>query len=68
MGDSPGWSEFADHDRVCILANTRSDDISFVSVADRKEIARIHTGDGPKHISVARIPDAVIGAFTATKP
>ena len=67
VGDSPGWSEFADHDRVCILANTRSDDISFVSVADRKEIARIHTGDGPKHISVAQIPDAVVEAFTAAK-
>ena len=67
VGDSPGWSEFADHDQVCILANTRSDDISFVSVADRTEIARFHTGDGPKHISVAWVPDAVIAALTTAR-
>lgn len=60
VGDSPGWSELADGDRVCILANTRSDDVSFVSVADAREIVRLKTGDGPKHITVARTPADVL--------
>ena len=65
VGDAPGWAELADRDRVCLIANTRSDDLSFVSVAERREIARLRVGDGPKHITVAHIPDAVIAAFTA---
>ena len=62
VGDSPGWSELADGDRLCLTANTRSDDLSIVSVAERKEVARLKLGDGPKHITVARVPSDVIGA------
>ena len=60
VGDSPGWSELADRDRLCLIANTRSDDLSFVSLAARKEVARIKLGDGPKHITVARVPSSVL--------
>jgi hypothetical protein len=60
VGDAPGWAELADHDRVCLIANTRSDDLSFVSVAQRKELARLKVGDGPKHITVARVPTDVL--------
>jgi hypothetical protein len=60
VGDSPGWSELADGDRLCLTANTRSDDLSFVSVAERKEVARLKLGDGPKHITVARVPTDVL--------
>jgi DNA-binding beta-propeller fold protein YncE len=60
VGDSPGWSELADDDRLCLTANTRSDDLSFVSVAERKEVARLKLGDGPKHITVARVPAEVL--------
>ena len=60
VGDSPGWAELADHDRVCLIANTRSDDLSFVSVTARKELSRLKMGDGPKHITVARVPTAVL--------
>ena len=60
VGDAPGWAEFADHDRVCLIANTRSDDLSIVSVADRNELVRLKTGDGPKHITVARVPAVVL--------
>jgi DNA-binding beta-propeller fold protein YncE len=63
VGDAPGWAELADHDRVCLIANTRSDDISFVSLAERKELARITVGDGPKHITVSRVPVAVLEAL-----
>lgn len=62
VGDSPGWSELADKDRLCLLANTRSDDFSFVSVSERKEVARIKLGDGPKHITVARVPAGVLAS------
>lgn len=65
VGDAPGWAELADHDRVCLIANTRSNDLSFVSLAERKELARLKLGKGPKHIAVARIPGAVIDAFKA---
>lgn len=63
VGDSPGWSELADGDRLCLTANTRSDDFSIVSVADRREVARLKLGDGPKHITVARVPNAVLAAL-----
>jgi len=60
VGDSPGWSELADGDRLCLTANTRSDDLSIISVAERKEVARLKLGDGPKHITVARVPAEVL--------
>jgi DNA-binding beta-propeller fold protein YncE len=66
VGDSPGWSEIADRDRLCLVANTRSDDLSFVSIPDHKETARIRVGDGPKHITVAKVPAAVLDAFKAS--
>ena len=48
---------------VCAsIANTRSDDLSFVSIADRKELLRLPIGNGPKHITVARVPAAVVAA------
>jgi DNA-binding beta-propeller fold protein YncE len=60
VGDAPGWSEFAADDSVCLLANSRDDTVSFVSVLERKEILRLPAGKGPKHITVAKIPAAVI--------
>ena len=63
MGDAPGWAELADRDRICILANTRDDTISFVSVKDAKEVARLPAGNGPKHISVVQIPKEVVAAI-----
>jgi len=50
---------------VCLVANTRSDDLSIISFPERKEIMRLPIGDGPKHITVARIPASVIAAFRA---
>ncbi|HEY8614819.1 hypothetical protein [Phenylobacterium sp.] len=56
VGDAPGWSEVAENGRTCLVANTRSDDLSVISIAERKETARLKLGDGPKHITVARVP------------
>jgi DNA-binding beta-propeller fold protein YncE len=60
VGDAPGWTALVDEDRVCLSANTRNDTVSFISVADRKEVARIAVGNGPKHITIARLPGDVI--------
>lgn len=67
VGDAPGWAEVADNGRVCLVANTRSDDLSFISIDKRKEILRLPVGDGPKHITVTRIPASVVAAVKARK-
>jgi DNA-binding beta-propeller fold protein YncE len=68
VGDAPGWAEMADHDRVCLVVNTRSNDLSFISLAEHRELVRLKLGKGPKHIAVARVPAAVIDAFRAARP
>jgi DNA-binding beta-propeller fold protein YncE len=65
VADGPGWAAFADNDRICIIANTRADSISLISVAEKKEIARIDGGNGPKHITVTRIPASTIASAAA---
>ena len=47
------------------MANTRSDELSVLSIPERKETARLPIGDGPKHITVARIPASVVAAVEA---
>jgi DNA-binding beta-propeller fold protein YncE len=66
VGDAPGWSEVADEGRICLIANTRSDELSIISIPKRAEIARLSIGNGPKHITIARVPQAVIAAFKAS--
>ena len=65
VGDAPGWAEIADGGRVCLLANARSNDLSFVSIPAGAEVARLPMGKGPKHVRVAQVPSAVLAAFTA---
>ena len=66
VGDAPAGAEMADHDRLCLVVSTRTAaNLSFISLADRKEIARIPVGKGAKHIAVAQVPKAVIDAFEA---
>ena len=67
VGDAPGWSETADGGGVCLIANTRSDNLSMISIRDRTEIVRLPIGNGPKHITVAHLPAAVIAAFKASR-
>ena len=62
------WAEMADQGRVCLVANARSDDLSFVSVADRKELLRLPIGNGPKHITVARLPAPIVAAVKSAAP
>ena len=67
VGDAPGWAETADAGRVCLIANTRSGDLSIISIADRAEVLRLPVGAGPKHITVARIPAAVMAAVKSRR-
>jgi DNA-binding beta-propeller fold protein YncE len=65
VGDAPGWAETADRGRICLTANSRSHDLSIISIPERKEIVRLPTGKGPKHITVAHIPASVAAAVKA---
>jgi DNA-binding beta-propeller fold protein YncE len=66
-GDAPGWSETAADGSLCLIANTRSNDFSIISIKDRKEIVRLPVGVGPKHITVAHVPAAVIADIKVLK-
>ncbi len=65
VGDGPGWAETADNGNVCLVTNTRSDDLSIISIRERREVLRPPIGDGPKHITIARLPASVITAIKA---
>jgi hypothetical protein len=65
VGDAPGWTELADQDRLCLAANTRDDTLSFISIAAAKEVLRLPVGNGPKHITVAKVPADVVAAMNA---
>lgn len=68
VGDAPGWSEVAEGGRTCLVANTRSDDLSIISVGARAEVSRLKLGNGPKHITVARVPARVLAALPRRTP
>lgn len=59
VGDAPGWAANSPDGRHCFVANTRSDDVSVISYAQRRETARLPAGNGPKYITSKRIPVAV---------
>ncbi len=64
-GDAPSWSASSAGDRYCVVANTRSDDVSVVSYATRDEVVRLPAGRGPKHvITIGRVPDDVLAGVT----
>ena len=62
VGDAPGWAEVSENGKFCLVTNTRSDDLSIISIDQRKEIVRLPIGDGPKHITIAKVPQSVIAA------
>ena len=59
-GDAPSWSAFASGGDLCLLANNRSNDVSFIDVARRVEVRRVAVGEAPKHITIGRVPDSVL--------
>lgn len=64
VDDAPGWATLSPDDAVCIVPNTRADTISLISMTDAKEIIRIPAGNGPKHVTVGRIPADTVTAAT----
>lgn len=67
VGSAPGWAEMAEGGELCLVPNSASNNLSFVSVTKQAEIARIPVGKGPRHVDVAQVPDAVIAAFVNSK-
>jgi DNA-binding beta-propeller fold protein YncE len=61
-GDGPGWAEVTADGRFCLVANTRAGDLSIIDIARRAEVARLPVDKGPKHITMARLPAAVLAA------
>jgi DNA-binding beta-propeller fold protein YncE len=58
VGDAPGWAETGPDGRYCFVPNTREDTLSVISYAERREVARLAVGDGPKHVEAGHLPDA----------
>ena len=67
VGDGPGWAEVADGGKIGLVANTRSHDLSILSIADRTEIVRLKMDKGPKHITVVQLPAGVLAEFKARR-
>ena len=61
-GDAPSWAEIDAAGALCVLANTRSDDVSLVSLDTFEELARLEVGRAPKHVTVGFVPEAVLEA------
>ena len=60
VGDAPSWAVSGPGDRHCFVANTGDDTVSVVSYAEKREVARVPVGDGPKQLEVATVPRAVL--------
>ena len=60
VDDAPGWAATSPDGRRCFVANTRADTLSVISFAERREVARLKAGDGPKLIQAARLPAAAV--------
>lgn len=63
VGDAPSWAELDAAGTLCVLANTRSDDVSLVALDTFEEVARLAVGRAPKHVTVGRVPEAVLQVF-----
>lgn len=63
VSDAPSWSVIDAANQLCITTNTRADEVSIVSLADHKEIARLRAGRGPKHVTMGHVPVAIVKAI-----
>ena len=60
VGDKPSWAVSGPGDRHCFVANTGDGTLSVVSYAQRREVARVPVGLGPKHLEVGEVPVDVL--------
>ncbi len=56
VGDAPSWAALDLSGGRCILPNTRSNDVSILSIEEQRELARVRVGAAPKHVTVGRVP------------
>ena len=56
VGDAPSWAENGPDGSHCFVPNNRDDTLSVISYAERREVARLAVGDGPKHVEAGRLP------------
>ncbi len=59
VGDAPSWAALDLAGERCILPNTRSNNVSIISIAEQREVARVRVGAAPKHVTVGRVPAAL---------
>jgi DNA-binding beta-propeller fold protein YncE len=64
VGDAPSWAALDAAGELCVLANTRSDDVSLVSMRALEEVARLPAGRAPKHVTIGPVPAAVLEPVT----
>jgi DNA-binding beta-propeller fold protein YncE len=62
VGDAPSWAAVDAAGELCVLANTRSDDVSLVSMTALEEVARLPAGRAPKHVTIGAVPVSVLDA------
>jgi YVTN family beta-propeller protein len=60
VGDKPSWAVSGPDDTHCFVANTGDGTLSVVSYAERREVARVPVGLGPKHLEVGDVPVDVL--------
>lgn len=65
VGDAPSWAEVAQNGRLCVLPNTRSDDVSIIELEQQTEVARLAAGRGPKHVTTGFIPVSVLNRLSS---
>lgn len=53
---------------VVLVAKAEGGTVSFASYATARGVARVPTGDGPKHLEAGRVPGDVIAAWAAADP
>lgn len=61
-GDMPSWAVSGPDDKHCFVANTGDGTVSVVSYADRREVARVQVGLGPKHLELGDVPISLLRA------
>lgn len=60
VDDAPGWAAIDAGGRHCFVPNTRADTLSVIGLAERRELARVKMGDGPKQLEPALLPEEVV--------
>jgi YVTN family beta-propeller protein len=55
-GLCPNWITFSPDGRYCAVSNSGSNDCSIIDTRDRREVARVKVGKGPKRLLAVNVP------------